>query len=271
VTYAALFLAIALALATPALADCPAAPLGAPVVNGIDTIEVCHIGYLSLLDPVSKETRVVTYGLTAAHSHAHGSRKGLKFKVDALAPAEDQGRASDYKRSGYDLGHMAPAEDFAWSKMLERETFSMANVEPQLPGLNRQGWERIEELARAEACQHGAVVIFTGPVYPGKKTIGRDKLAVPQGFFKLVIDPATGWALAFMVPQANLTKAKAAGKTFAVETVIAATGIVFPLPGNVDLTKATAVDDGVLADYRAGRCRATDIGLTGVVTSFVSR
>jgi hypothetical protein len=35
------------------------------VVNGIETIEVCHTGYLSLLDPTSKEARIVTYGLTA--------------------------------------------------------------------------------------------------------------------------------------------------------------------------------------------------------------
>ncbi len=96
------------------------------------------------------------------------ARKRFKEGADvqarrALAPAEDQGRASDYKGSGHDLGHMAPAEDFAWSKTLERETFSMASVEPQLPCLNRQGWERIEEIARTEACRHGAAAIFLRP------------------------------------------------------------------------------------------------------------
>jgi endonuclease G, mitochondrial len=106
---------------------------------------------------------------------------------------------------------MAPAEDFAWSKTLERETFSMANVAPQLPGLNRQGCERIEELTRAEACRHGAVVIFTGPIFPGDKTIGADKLAVPQGFFKLVIDPATGWTLAFMVSTSRSHQGQSGG------------------------------------------------------------
>jgi hypothetical protein len=59
-----------------------------------------------------------------------------------------------------------------------------------------------------------------------------------------------------MVPQANLTKAAAADKTFAVEAVIAATGVVLPLPAPVDLTKATAVDEDVLADYRAARCKS---------------
>jgi endonuclease G len=84
---------------------------------------------------------------------------------------------------------MAPAEDFAWSADLERDTFSMANVEPQLPGLNRQGWERIEEIVRAEACRHGSIVVFTGPVFPGSVKIGKDYVVVSEGFFKIAVDP----------------------------------------------------------------------------------
>ncbi|MGB7887753.1 MAG: hypothetical protein WBL55_15340 [Xanthobacteraceae bacterium] len=67
---------------------------------------------------------------------------------------------------------------------------------------------------------------------------------------------AIGSVLGFFAPQAALTKVKAAGETVAIETIIAATGIVLPLPGNVDATKATAVDDSALTDYRAKRCKA---------------
>lgn len=255
--FASLFSLIGLALiATPALAACPAAP-GEPVIVGdiVHAVEVCHTGYASLLDPASKEARIVSYVLTADHSHAHGSRAGMTFKVDALAPPESQGRASDYSASGYDLGHLAPAEDFAWSAELERDTFSMANVEPQLPGLNRQGWERIEEITRAEACRHGEVWIFTGPIYPGIGEIGADKLSVPRGFFKVVVDPKTSWGLAFLAPQADLAKGDAAGKTVAIATVEVAAGIKLPLPEEIDQEKVTAPDDGVLEDYRAGHCK----------------
>jgi hypothetical protein len=93
---AALFAAVSM----PAMAECSAAPLGPPALKGIETIEVCHKGYLSLLDPTARETRVVTYELTAAHSHGKGSRAGMTFKVDKLAAAEDQPRASDYANSG---------------------------------------------------------------------------------------------------------------------------------------------------------------------------
>lgn len=238
---------------------CPAAPLGEPEIAEVATVEVCHAGYASLLDPERKETRVVTYALTAAHSHGNGSRAGLTFKVDTLAPAEDQGRAADYSGSGYDLGHMAPAEDFAWNADQERESFSMANVEPQLPGLNRQGWERLEEIVRAEACARGAVDVFTGPIYSsgaGARTIGADRLAVPDGFFKIAIDPATGWAIAFIAPQRDIAKgeaaAKAAATIAAVETV---SGIAFPLPSGVDRTRTTAPDADALSQYQGGACK----------------
>ncbi len=85
---------------------------------------------------------------------------------------------------------------------------------------------------------------FSGPVHPGSTTIGADRLPVPQGFFKIVIDPATGWALGFMVPQAALTKDKAAGETITIETIIAATGIILPPPGDVVCWHTTVANVG---------------------------
>ena len=57
--------------------------------------------------------------------------------------------------------------------------------------------KEIREIARAEACRQGRVAIFTGPVYPASPTIGPDRLPVPRGFFQIVIDPTTEWALGF--------------------------------------------------------------------------
>jgi endonuclease G, mitochondrial len=205
-----------------------------------------------------KEPRVVAYELTAAHSHGKGSRAGMSFKVDALAPAEDQGRASDYAGSGYDLGHMAPAEDFAWNERLERDTFSMANVAPQLPGLNRQGWERLEEITRAEACVRGEVYVFTGPIFAASyfeaKTIGADKLPVPVAFFKVVID-TQDHILAFLAPQQDLAKGDAERTEASLVDVEKAAGFHFPLPETTEqMVVPHAPDPDVLERYRAGDC-----------------
>ena len=44
---------------------------------------------------------------------------------------------SDYSRSGYDRGHLAPAEDMKFSEVTMRESFYMSNMSPQKPDFNR--------------------------------------------------------------------------------------------------------------------------------------
>jgi hypothetical protein len=80
----------------------------------------------------------------------------------------------DYDKSGYDKGHQAPAEDFAWDADELSDSFSMANMAPQLPGLNRAEWEHLEETVRSWALVRGELLIFVGPVLPAKpETIPR--------------------------------------------------------------------------------------------------
>lgn len=177
------------------------------VTDGAQIQLACHDGYLSGVDPARKEARWVAYRLTAAHDLGCFPRKGLTFKPDALLAASAQGKRADYAHSPYDLGHMAPNEDFAWSQSEQKSTFSMLNVEPQLPGLNRQGWERLEEDVRAWARTRQALIVYVGPIYE-KSTplIGADKLLVPSAFFKVVVDPTTKQVMGFIMPQKAIRK-----------------------------------------------------------------
>lgn len=99
----------------------------------------------------------------------------------------------DYKNSGYDRGHMAPAGDMKWDKTAMQETFCMTNILPQDGGLNRGTWKKIEEKCRARASRDSAVIIICGPVLSEapREYIGESHVAVPERLFKVVLSPYT--------------------------------------------------------------------------------
>lgn len=241
-----------LATAAHASPACAAAPFAEPHID--DSFEVCHKGYESLQDPHLKQTRLVMYHLKSSMLFGDQSRADMRFTVDDLAPAEDQAGASDYAHSGYDLGHMAPAEDFAKDEDLERDTFKMTNVSPQLPGLNRQGWERIEDWARAEACVYGDVDIVTGPIFRAHPaiTFGRDHVAVPEAFFKIIV-PKGGDPIAFLAPNQPISKEDALTTLTSVSAIEKAIG--FDIPGLDASTQVFTPNPQNLEDFRKHDCK----------------
>lgn len=107
-------------------------------------------------------------------------------------PAISTGSATpaDYKASGYDRGHLAPAADMAWSKVAMSESFFMSNMSPQVPGLNRGAWKDLEATVRNWVEDRNSIYIITGPVldkdsYP---TIGNN-VAVPDAYYKVLFAP----------------------------------------------------------------------------------
>ena len=58
-------------------------------------------------------------------------------------PEISTGSASlaDYRKSGYDRGHLSPAADFAFDEKAMSETFFMSNMSPQAGSFNRGIWK----------------------------------------------------------------------------------------------------------------------------------
>ncbi len=123
-------------------------------------------------------------------------------------PAVRSGTAvtSDYTRSGYDRGHMAPAADFKNSYQVMKETFYMSNICPQQPQFNRGIWLELEKMVRIWAYKYKKIYVVTGPVLePGLPTIGRtNKVAVPRQFYKvlLYVNPPYVKGIAFLMNNA---------------------------------------------------------------------
>lgn len=95
----------------------------------------------------------------------------------------------NYKKSGYDKGHLCPAGDRKFSKAAFDETFLTSNIAPQKHNFNDGVWNRLEQKTRYWASKYNKVYVVTGGVLkPGLQTIGREKVAVPQHFYKIILD-----------------------------------------------------------------------------------
>lgn len=96
---------------------------------------------------------------------------------------------SDYRGSGYDRGHLAPAADMKWSPTAMSESFYMSNMSPQRPRFNRGMWKRLEEKVRTWATESEEIYVVTGPVLSDNlPTIGANQVAVPEYYYKVILD-----------------------------------------------------------------------------------
>ena len=96
---------------------------------------------------------------------------------------------ADYKGSGFDRGHLAPAADFSYSEYALSQSFFMSNMSPQAPSFNRGVWKKLEEQIRDWAIEHDHLYVITGPVLNKTfETIGTNNVSVPEMYYKIVLD-----------------------------------------------------------------------------------
>lgn len=110
----------------------------------------------------------------------------------------------DYRNTGYDRGHMAPAGDMKWDSEAMRQSFYMTNIVPQYGPLNRGTWRKLEEKCRQRAVNDSAIIVVCGPVPgdPVEMHIGATGVVVPQRFFKVILSPYIDHptAIGFVMP-----------------------------------------------------------------------
>lgn len=167
------------------------------------TRELCFSGFAVLYSGITRTPLWSAEHLTRERIDAAEEipRQG-SFHPERRLPADERSELSDYSRSGFDRGHMAPSGDMADSRS-QRDSFSLANIVPQNPNNNRRLWEAIERTVRSLARRDGEVYVVTGPIFAGetlKRLHGR--VLVPTGIFKAVYDPERGEAAAYVVRNA---------------------------------------------------------------------
>ncbi len=111
------------------------------------------------------------------------------FAEDKEVPVQFRATLSDYKGSGYDRGHQAPAADMRSTANTMKQSFLLTNMTPQLPALNQGAWRILEEKTRQWAITYKSVQVITGPIFThsdGAIGNGVTTLGVPLGFGVIV-------------------------------------------------------------------------------------
>jgi len=164
--------------------------------------DIIHHDYYSLAyNEKYEQADWVAYELTKKSLQAKNVPRAKRFNIDPKVKTRSA-KHKDYSHSGYTRGHMAPAGDMAFNSDAMKQCFYMSNMSPQLRQCNNGIWKELEETVRDWAYDKGSLYIATGPVFydNGTPTIGENKVAVPDAFYKIVLEKGTEKSVSFIIP-----------------------------------------------------------------------
>ncbi|GGF93011.1 MULTISPECIES: DNA/RNA non-specific endonuclease [Cysteiniphilum] len=191
---------------------------------------LCRDGYIVGYSYTTRQPVWVAYHLTGK-SVKQTIKRHDDFRPDPAVPVRYQAQLSDYKNSGYDRGHLAPYAAMDFNETSASQSFLLSNMSPQKPELNRIGWAQLEKDVRSWANLYKSLWVFDGPVFKkGKvhKTIGNNKVAVPDYFFKVIYAPEKikgDKVIAFIMPNARVNKKDIAKYRVSLKEVQERTGL----------------------------------------------
>ncbi len=189
------------ALANPIDDKCPQfVSNGAPVSNRANTLYLCKQNYAVNYRVDTKTAEYVVEHPTIASIKGPAKRQD-NFHVDTALSKQNQSTLGDYNGSGYDRGHLVPAGDNTTNAAIMSESFVLSNMVPQQSENNRFGWEHVETGVRNLVLAKHDVYVSSGTIYNASfKTIGVDKVGVPDFIWKVVYDRTANKTIAFILP-----------------------------------------------------------------------
>jgi endonuclease G, mitochondrial len=197
-------------LKTEAPADRPASPGAAAstvpenILPASTTGEVVrHTWYALSYSEAHEQAEWVTYELTRDRLDRKWVERSNNFRPDFEVRTESA-TPRDYSGSGYDKGHLCPAADMAFEEKAMEESFYMSNMSPQVKAFNMGVWRELEECTRDWARKFKRLYVATGPVLAAAPLgqIGQSKVTVPGAYYKVLLAPEQGKAIAFLMPNA---------------------------------------------------------------------
>ena len=191
--------------------------------------ELCYEAFAVLHSGTTKTPVYVAQRLSRQLIDDADEKRAKRFFADARLPSAERAELEDYKNSGYSRGHMAPAGDMPTPTAMA-QSFSLANMVPQIAQHNSGAWSKIEQDTRHYVKRaKGDVFVITEPVFTDAgRRIGANGVKVPTYLFKLVYDATTQRAWAHW--QQN-REGETVGRPISYQELVNCTGVEF-LPRN---------------------------------------
>jgi len=260
--YSILLLVSGFAFAADQIPPKPAAscavqiPYGSPTVKA-NSVVICRTAYILDSDTVAKIPNWVAWTLTPDHAIGCVARTNA-FAADQSLAVTGRADPKDYAGNGYDQGHLANDADMSWDPQVEHESFYMSNMSPQLPSVNRGTWKNLESAERAwvYSTKHAHTIIAGNFWSASSKTIGADKVVVPDYLYKILTDDVTKKSYAFLFPHKDGLSSDYTQYQVTVADIEKLTGMTFPIPDSKTVKNPVITTDlKTLADDKKKQCK----------------
>lgn len=163
-------------------------------------VHLCRLGYEVYYSKDKKASLYAAEYLTPSQMTKQESRKD-DFRPDPELRKGERAELKDWNGSGFDRGHLAPAEDMRADPKKLSQSFLLSNIVMQEPAHNQNIWRRLE-LSIAKRVRAGEdAYVLTGPSFSGEdERVGRNQVAVPKTLWKVVYWPKTKEHQAWVIP-----------------------------------------------------------------------
>jgi len=174
----------------------------------IDSFEIfiSHFAYDLVYNELHEQAKWVFYKLDSSRINGPISRTD-KFKIDPLIETGSANH-NDYRGSGFDRGHLAPAGDMTWSLQAMNESFYYSNMSPQVPSFNRGIWRKLESKVRSWVTDFDSIYVTTGPVLELNLSSIGEGVSIPKYFYKSLVGfrDSSAISIAFFLPNEGSRK-----------------------------------------------------------------
>jgi endonuclease G len=177
---------------------------GYPMAHTGDTI-LSYTGFDLAFNEQFEQAAWVAYVLTREEIQSGTIERSDNFRADKSI-VSGSATPADYRGSGFDRGHLAPAGDMKWDELAMSQSFLMSNMSPQTPGFNRGIWRKLETEVRNWAIEKDSLYVITGPLFSSTDSlIGENEVGVPGHYFKVLVDlsPPDHDMIAFLLPNSS--------------------------------------------------------------------